>query len=180
MDGASSSSPAVMTVTVAPSPAVVGDKREPILFMGVGHSGGIQEQMFCNFFLVALLAPFLCVVGILIAPLCIILGVHCGKMAAESWRLNLTKSAVHYLHIGMCNYQNRMWHIPLNRIKDISALEDAHTILIKMDPKDLYQYVDKPFNKEFDCIVIKHCKNARDFAREVKRQIVANNDLESV
>lgn len=165
-----SGAPAIITVTSAPSPGA-GDKREPILFIGVCHSADAQEQTFCNFFLLAMLAPALCAVGTLCTPLCIPLGVYCGKLSAESWRLYLTKSAIHYLDIGMCNFYNRMWHIPLKDIKDILALEDSHDIVIKMDPKDVYRYVAKPMHKDYDCIILRHCKNAGDFAREVKHQL---------
>lgn len=165
-----SGAPATITVTSAPSPGA-GDKRETILFMGVCHSAGAQEQTFCNFFLLAMLAPALCTIGTLCTPLCISLGVYCGKISAESWRLHLTKSAIHYMDIGMCN--SRMWHIPLKDVKDISALEDTYTLVIKMDPKDVYRYVAKPMYKEYDCIILRHCKNAGDFAREVKHQMAA-------
>ena len=164
--------PAVVTVTTAPSPAV-GDKREPVLFMGVCHSAGAQEQTFCNFFLLAMMAPALCVVGAFCTPLCIPLGVYCSRISAETWRLYLTKSAIHYMDVGMCNFHNQMWHISLQDIKGITALEETCTIVIKMDPKDVYKYVAKPLFKEYDCIILRHCKNAGDFVREVQNQMAA-------
>lgn len=162
-------SPAVLTSL--PISREAAEKREAILFAGVCHSPGAQEQMFCNFFVLALLAPALCAVGTLCTPLCIPLGVYCGKMAAESWRLYLTRSAIHYLDIGVCNFNNHMWNIPLKCIKEISADDDAHTVVIKMEPKDVYRYVPKPTSGNYDCIIIRHCENTSDFARAVKQQI---------
>lgn len=168
----STSDPAVFTVTTAPSPAV-GEKREAIIFMGVCHSAGAEEQTFCNFFLLAMMAPALCAVGALCTPLCIPLGVYCSRISVENWRLYLTKSAVHFMNIGMCNFHNQMWHIPLKDIKEIAALEEDYSIMIKMDPEVVYQYVCRPLYGEYDCIILRHCKNAGDFVREVKNQMAA-------
>lgn len=181
------SSPAVITTAPSSSspsssqlidvlPAVI-DKREVILFAGVCHRAGAQEQMFCNFFLGAMLAPALCAIGSVCTPLCIPLGVYCSKMAAEAWRLYLTKSAIHYLDIGICNFDNMMWHIPLKYVKAISAQEDSHTLVVKMKPENVYCYVPRPMFKEYDCVILRHCQNAGDFARAVNRQM-ADSEIE--
>lgn len=119
-------------ITRAPSASEGGNNhqeydkdREAILFKGVCRS--LLEV--CIKYNIPVSLP--CV--------CIPLGIYCGRKAADSWCLYVTKSAIHYLYYGTLNIDQIMWKIPLKDIKSIAVeASRRYNIVVVMEPEAVY------------------------------------------
>lgn len=89
-----------------------------------------------------------------------------------TWRLYITKSAIHYLYHGDLNISPAMWVIPFTDIKEISAV-DQYGVDLKMEPDVVYRYLVKPWFRELHNITLTHCENAAQFVEAAKQQMVS-------
>ena len=99
----------------------------------------------------------------------------CSEKAAQSWRLYLTKSDIHYTwredyKCLFCD-RPRKWTTPLADIQEISVQRDSTTIVITTEPRDVYCYRGKPCPTELTNFTITSCKNAAQFVEAVKKQM---------
>lgn len=167
---AASHTPSPSPITTPPSASnnqVLDVKWGNILYEGECRSRAVRYTVSCNYYLIGC-------VCISCACCCYYLGECCGEMAAQSWRLYLTKSAVHYTWHGVYNFplcDRRKWTIPLADIQDISARKDSTTIVIEIEPKDVYCYSGKPCSTELTSITVTDCQNATCFVEAVKEQL---------
>lgn len=139
------------------------ENGDAILFEGECRKKEVKEEVCYNYVNMSAIVGMMCVF--------IPMGIYCGKAAAQSWSLYLTKSAVHYLFQGPYNCDRKNWDIPLTDIKGISV-PDQHAIVIEMERACVYRYVGRPWlGRGSTSITLTHCDNAREFVEAVKQQM---------
>lgn len=144
------------------------DTDGEILYEGECRSTDVSDTVWCNYYLLGIRAC------IYFPWCCIWLGNWCGKMAARSWRLYLTRSAIHYTWHGVYNCpvcDRREWTIPLADIQGITAQQDSTAIVIEIEPTDVYCYSGRPCSTELTSITVTDCQNATRFVAAVKQQM---------
>ena len=149
-------------------------KEEPIMFEGVCRTKCIIAEAcltltaFISLF--SMMFPLFLIIYIICIPCFITCGIFVGRHKAKTWRLYLTKSAIHYVFNG----------VPLNIL--LADIEDIAVnyycciteIKITLHPDKAHIYSPKPLCE--CCRVVpnkylKYCKNANEFVEAVVQQL---------
>ncbi len=146
----------------------LNDNGEVILIEGVPQSCEIRKAICFNYFVAGAAAP---IVLCLVIPLIIY---HCVKVV-KTWRLYVTKNAIHYTKINSCWWccGHDEWVIPFSYIKKITAYDG--NIVISMEQSQVNEFVHCCYQPicGADTLILCYVANAEDIVAAVKQQMSA-------
>ncbi len=165
--------------TPQPSRQRVDENGEVILAEGFCNRHRVCMQMCSIYFLLGILSCFI------LLPITCILGFFYGYKAANSWRLYLTPTGIHYTRVGASTCCYKKMFIPLGDIEDVFVQETihirhngptthTHSVKVKIDPSKMELYMNSFYRNVFlqtDYLELIYVENASDFAAAVRGQM---------
>lgn len=143
--------------------------NEEIIIEGVPQTCEIRKAVCFNHIIVAGAVP---IAFLLLIPLSIYV---CMKVA-KTWKLYVTKNAIHYSKVNSCFWccGHDEWVIPFSYIKNIYAYEG--TIYINMEQSQVDEFLHCCYQPicGADTLILNYVANAEDIVAAVKRQMSAD------